>query len=86
MHANRSIADSGNSTLMVIDIQERLTTAMPKGVRYRVIEQVSVLLSAAESLSIPVLVTEQYPKGLGSTEQALLNKLPTATPVIEIST
>jgi len=83
MHTNMSIADSQLSTLMVIDIQERLTTAMPKGVRDRVIEQVSVLLTAAECLSIPVMVTEQYPKGLGATERALLDKLPTGTPVIE---
>ncbi|WP_438970973.1 hydrolase [Methylophaga sp.] len=78
-----SIADSHNSTLMVIDIQERLASAMPQGVRDRVIEQVSVLLAAAERLSIPVLVTEQYPRGLGPTEPALLKKLPANTPVIE---
>lgn len=83
MHTNMSIADSQLSTLMVIDIQERLTSAMPKGVRDRVIEQVSVLLTAAECLSIPVMVTEQYPKGLGATEPALIDKLPPDTPMIE---
>lgn len=83
MQTNMAIADSQMSTLMVIDIQERLTSSMPAGVRDRVIEQVSVLLAAAESLAIPVLVTEQYPKGLGPTEKALLNKLPSNTPVIE---
>lgn len=83
MHTNMSVADSQTSTLMVIDIQERLTSSMPAGVRDRVIEQVSVLLTAAESLAIPVLLTEQYPKGLGPTEKALLNKLPNNTPVIE---
>lgn len=83
MEINMSIADSSNSLLMVIDIQERLTTAMPKGVRDRVIEQVEVLLTAAECLSVPVLVTEQYPKGLGHTEQPLLDILPEETPVIE---
>lgn len=83
MIINQSIADSSNSVLMVIDIQEKLTTAMPSGVRDRVIEQVSVLLTAADALSVPVVVTEQYPRGLGHTEQALTEKLPAETPVIE---
>lgn len=83
MDINMSIANSKNSVLMVIDIQERLTTAMPPGVRDRVIEQVAILLTAAESLSVPVLVTEQYPKGLGHTEPLLQQKLPADTPVIE---
>lgn len=78
-----SIADSNNSVLMVIDIQERLTVAMPQGVRDRVIEQVEVLLTAADCLSVPVVVTEQYPKGLGHTEPALKAKLAADAPVIE---
>lgn len=83
MEINMSIADSSNSVLMVIDIQERLASAMPKGVRDRVIEQVEVLLTAAEALSVPVVVTEQYPKGLGHIEPALQAKLPADTPVVE---
>jgi len=83
MELNMSIADSNNSVLMVIDIQERLASAMPLGVRDRVIEQVDVLLTAAKALSVPVLVTEQYPKGLGHTEPTLKDKLPAETPVIE---
>lgn len=83
MQASMSMADSKNSVLMIIDIQERLTTAMPAGVRDRVIEQVSVLLTAADCLSLPVVVTEQYPKGLGPTEADLKKLLPADTPIIE---
>lgn len=83
MEINMSIADSNNSVLMVIDIQERLTTAMPKGVRDRVVEQVEVLLTAAEALSVPVIATEQYPKGLGPLEAPILARLPAGSPVIE---
>jgi len=83
METNLSIADSDNSVLMVVDIQVRLTSAMPAGVRERVIEQTKVLLTAAECLAIPVLVTEQYPKGLGHTEQALKDALPSDTAIIE---
>jgi nicotinamidase-related amidase len=83
MQINRSVADAQNSVLLVIDIQEKLTTAMPKGVRDRVIEQVDILLTAVDSLAVPVIVTEQYPKGLGPTEQPILARLPADTPVIE---
>lgn len=83
MQLNYALADSHSSVLLIIDIQERLASAMPAGVKDRVIEQVSVLLTASERLSVPVLVTEQYPKGLGHTEQALLDNLPQGTEVIE---
>jgi nicotinamidase-related amidase len=48
---------------MVIDIQERLVPAMKYG--EKVIEKTNTLVSIAKSLEIPILVTEQYPRGLG---------------------
>lgn len=54
-----------DSLLLVIDIQERLVAAMKYG--FQVIENTGVLLQVAKALAIPVIVTEQYPKGLGST-------------------
>lgn len=65
------LTNTTESVLVVIDVQERLGAAMPPGVRNRVIEQISVLLTAATNLDVPVMVTEQYPKGLGVTEPAL---------------
>jgi nicotinamidase-related amidase len=74
-------ARSDDSVLVVIDVQERLAAAMPNTVRKRMIEQINVLLTAAKKLSIPVIVTEQYPRGLGSTEVDL--QLPPQANVIE---
>lgn len=53
------------SCLLVIDIQDRLapTMADPR----MVIDNTVVLLKAAAALQIPVLVSEQYPRGLGPT-------------------
>lgn len=73
------LAETNDSFLVVIDIQERLMNAMPEGVRDRLIKQVGVLLQASEALKVPVAITEQYPKGLGPTEADLLSLSPTKT-------
>ncbi len=54
------------SQLMVIDIQERLLPAVAEvdSVRDNAIR----LLKAANRLKCPVLVSEQYPKGIGHTD------------------
>ena len=77
------ILNAQDSLFVVIDVQQRLTAAMPNGVRERVIEQVKVLLTAAKVLTVPVVVTEQYPKGLGLTEPELVAQLPEDATIIE---
>lgn len=54
-----------DAVLLVIDIQERLVPAMKYG--QQVIEKTGFLLKVANVLEIPILFTEQYPKGLGGT-------------------
>ena len=56
---------SEQSVLMIIDIQERLVPVMEY--RDQVIRNAKILVSAAQKLGVPVIVTEQYPKGLGKT-------------------
>ena len=50
-------------SLLVIDVQERLLPAMAEPAR--VTSRCKILLQAAETLQIPVTISEQYPKGLG---------------------
>jgi nicotinamidase-related amidase len=58
----------------MIDIQERL---LPSIDRHEAVVRNGVrLLKAADLLSLPVLYTEQYPKGIGPTEASLLDALP----------
>ncbi len=70
-----------DSTLVVIDLQERLAAAMPA--RESVVRATGILLEAAGRLEIPVVVTEQYPQGLGATVSELAGKLPKGTHRIE---
>ena len=65
--------DADNAVLVVIDIQERLVPAMPQKVYLRLRDTVEMLVSAAELLGVPVVTTEQYPKGIGHTVPELAN-------------
>ena len=53
--------------LVVVDIQERLFNAMDAERRDDMVSNVKILVNAARRLGVPVLVTEQYPTGLGRT-------------------
>jgi len=53
------------SCLIVIDMQERLVPAMQAPAR--TIRNAAVLMQAANTIGVPVLMTEQYSKGLGPT-------------------
>jgi len=59
--------DRHQTVLVVIDVQERLVPSMDQKVYRRVKTNIEFLLRTAGELKIPVLVTEQYPKGLGHT-------------------
>jgi len=63
------------SALLVCDVQERLFPAMDADHREEVVRNLKILATAARRLGLPILVTEQYPKGLGHTLQELLDAL-----------
>lgn len=75
------LCDRNNSVLVVIDIQQKLAAAMPDKIMEKVITDTQLLIKAATLLKIPVLISEQYPTGLGSTVDAL--ELPENTQVID---
>ena len=75
--------DRDDAVLLVVDIQERLAVAM--GERERVVANAGHLIAAARLLGVPVVVTEQYPKGLGPTVPELRAALDPAAPIEKIT-
>jgi nicotinamidase-related amidase len=66
------------AALLVVDIQERLIPAMPEDVVAKVIRNTSILIEAAARLGLPIVVSQQYPKGLGATVPAIESALAAA--------
>lgn len=60
-----------DSVLVVIDMQERLVPAMLAPAR--TLKNTRLLIEAAGEVEVPVLLTEQYPEGLGHTVPELTN-------------
>lgn len=63
----------GDTALLVVDVQERLVPAIAGGAR--VVWNVRRLIDGAKTLGLPVVATEQYPKGLGPTVAELAERL-----------
>ena len=59
--------------LLVIDLQARLAPAIEAV--DRVLDRAAFLLRCARHLGVPILATEQYPKGLGPTVPAIAELL-----------
>lgn len=77
------LCHAGTSQLLIIDIQEKLASAMHDKVLDNILRTNHILLAACKALSIPVLHTEQYPKGLGHTHAQLRPLLAEHRPAFE---
>lgn len=67
--------------LSIVDVQERLFNAMDAERRDDMVANVKILASAARRLDVPVVLTEQYPKGLGRTLPEVKSLLPDTAPI-----
>lgn len=69
-----------NSAFLFIDVQEKLVKMLPNDTAAKNAE---ILAKAAKILGVKSIVTEQYPKGLGSTIPDVKENLPDKTKIIE---
>ena len=80
MRFNMKLLDEKDSLLLIIDIQDKLVTALEKDT---IITKASKLAAAAKHLDIPIILSEQYPKGLGHTVPLITQNLPADVETIE---
>src|SRR5687768_3838583 len=79
-----NILERKNCALFVIDVQEAFRNVIPR------FEEIAVRISTAvrgfQILNVPIVVTEQYPKGLGPTVEEITLSLPEGAKPIEKNT
>jgi nicotinamidase-related amidase len=73
--------DPGRAALVVIDVQEGFRKALPSF--DEVARASATLVRGAETIGVPVVVTEQYPKGLGETVAEIAKHLPAGVQPIQ---
>ena len=73
--------DPERAALVVIDVQEGFRKAIPDF--DRIASATATLIEGAEAIGIPVLISEQYPKGLGETVAEVAEHLPEGTRPLE---
>ena len=71
------LIERDRSLLLMVDVQERLVPAMaePAGM----LANCALLLKSAARLGVPILASEQYPRGLGPTVPELRELVPEGT-------
>lgn len=70
------LMSANDTAVLVVDVQEKLLPAIDQ--RDRVLARSRLALKGAKILGLPILVTEQYPKGLGHTVSELNDLIPEA--------
>jgi nicotinamidase-related amidase len=75
------LLDRNRSALVIIDVQEKLFPHVHD--HGRMLVRLDLLITAAKLMGIPLLVTEQYPKGLGPTIEEIRKMIPGAEPLVK---
>lgn len=68
-HITKPILNIEDSLIVCIDLQAKIMPVM--AYEDAVIKNSNILLKASDILNIPVIATEQYPKGLGGTDKRI---------------
>ena len=71
--------------LAIIDVQDSLMRPMEMELRCRVVNNIKLLIALAQKLNLPLILTEQYPKGLGKTISEVQQALENYQPIEKVS-
>ena len=69
--------------LVVVDIQERLLPQIFE--KERLVANTALLVKGVAALGLPILVTEQYRKGLGATDRVVAGAIPEFAPLEKVT-
>ncbi len=79
MTLDKFFLDKEDTVLLIVDIQEKLAVVMAE--KDKVIRNNLHLIELAKMVGMPVMVTEQYPRGLGATVKDIQEALPFYRPI-----
>jgi len=80
---DKFILNKNNAVLLIVDVQDKLAVVMDE--RQKVTANCLHLIEAAKLLDVPIVVAEQYPKGLGLTINKIRAALPSYEPVEKVT-
>ncbi len=83
MSTHPNLLSPNTCLLIIVDLQTKLSAAMPETEAEQMTANVRSLVKASALLGIPVLLTEQYPKGLGATDSTIAELLAEDTLIFE---
>lgn len=75
------ILDRNRTALVIVDIQEAFRNVIPDF--ERLASRAKIALRGFQILNLPIIITEQYPKGLGGTVDELMDVVPDDFEIIE---
>lgn len=75
--------DVDSAVLLVIDVQEKLARVICG--RERLVANLQKLIVGIQVLGVPLIITEQYPRGLGETLPEVARCIPNVQPLPKLS-
>lgn len=76
-----NILSLDDSLILIIDVQDKLLNAVFNG--EKILKKSEIISKASNILEVPVIITEQYPKGLGNTIDSIKSYVSSTTKYFE---
>lgn len=85
MKRHSFILSPEGSALLLIDMQKNLLQAMDQQILKERLANIQKLIALANVFGLPILVTEQYPQGIGRTVDEIIEALSTYEPFEKVT-